>query len=63
MARNAYQVIFGHCTPNQGCHECRFRKSRGCNCYDFLHLDCQEFSIKKLSEKIIRFLPDRFKLA
>ena len=40
-----------------------FCKSRGCNNYGFLHLDCHAFSLKKLSAKIISFRTGRFNLA
>ena len=39
----------------QGCYKWSFCKSSGCNCYSFLHLDCHEFSLNKLSANNYRF--------
>ena len=39
----------------QGCHNWSFCKSSGCNCYDFLHLDCHEISLNKLGAESYKF--------
>ena len=39
----------------QGWHNWSFYKSSGCNWYGFLHLDCCEFSLNKLSAKHYKF--------
>ena len=43
------------CSHYQGCHNWSFFKSTSCNCYGFLHLDCHEFSLDKLSAKNYKF--------
>ena len=42
-------------TSKQGCHSLSIYKSSVCNYYGFLHLDCHEFSLNKLSEKSYKF--------
>ena len=39
------------------CQNLNMAKSSGCNFYGFLHLDCHEFSLNKLSAKNISLRP------
>ena len=48
------EVIAGRRTLRQGCNN-NFCKSRSCNCYGFLHLDCHESSLNKLSATNYKF--------